>query len=43
MTHNLREGVWRQGDFILVNPATKGILILGRRLVLALPSTPNLL
>jgi acetoacetyl-CoA synthetase len=23
-------GVWRQGDFIVVNPATKGILILGR-------------
>jgi acetoacetyl-CoA synthetase len=23
-------GIWRQGDFIVVNPATKGILVLGR-------------
>lgn len=23
-------GVWRQGDFMVINPATKGILILGR-------------
>lgn len=23
-------GVWRQGDFIVVNPKTKGIMILGR-------------
>lgn len=26
-------GVWRQGDFIVANPATKGLMILGRRLV----------
>lgn len=24
-------GIWRQGDFMLVNPTTKGIMILGRR------------
>lgn len=24
-------GIWRQGDFMLVNPSTKGIMILGRR------------
>jgi len=24
-------GVWRQGDFIVVNPVTKGLVILGRR------------
>lgn len=24
-------GIWRQGDFIVVNPATKGLIILGRR------------
>ncbi|TFK44324.1 acetoacetyl-CoA synthetase [Crucibulum laeve] len=23
-------GIWRQGDFMIVNPATKGIMILGR-------------
>ena len=27
------EGVWRQGDFMVVNPRTKGIMILGRRSV----------
>lgn len=29
LTLNL-SGVWRQGDFIVVNPKTKGIMILGR-------------
>lgn len=24
-------GIWRQGDFMVVNPTTKGIIILGRR------------
>ncbi|KAF9264076.1 acetoacetate-CoA ligase [Marasmius fiardii PR-910] len=23
-------GIWRQGDFIVINPATKGIMVLGR-------------
>ncbi|KAL0578859.1 hypothetical protein V5O48_003139 [Marasmius crinis-equi] len=23
-------GIWRQGDFIVVNPATKGVMVLGR-------------
>ena len=27
-------GVWRQGDFIVLNPHTKGLIILGRRLVI---------
>jgi hypothetical protein len=27
------KGIWRQGDFIVVNPKTKGIMILGRRCV----------
>ncbi|KAG6850135.1 hypothetical protein H0H93_000520 [Arthromyces matolae] len=28
---NVFPGVWRQGDFIVMNPATKGLMILGRR------------
>ena len=24
-------GIWRQGDFIVANPATKGLMIFGRR------------
>jgi acetoacetyl-CoA synthetase len=24
-------GIWRQGDFMVINPITKGIMILGRR------------
>lgn len=27
----LRVDVWRQGDFIVVNPLTKGLLVHGRR------------
>lgn len=27
------KGVWRQGDYVTVNPSTKGVLILGRRSV----------
>ncbi|KAF9452755.1 acetoacetyl-CoA synthetase [Macrolepiota fuliginosa MF-IS2] len=27
---NMYPGIWRQGDFIVVNPKTKGIIILGR-------------
>ncbi|GLB37018.1 putative AMP-binding enzyme [Lyophyllum shimeji] len=27
---NMYPGIWRQGDFMVVNPATKGIMILGR-------------
>ncbi|KAH9485547.1 Acetoacetyl-CoA synthetase [Psilocybe cubensis] len=27
---NMYPGVWRQGDFIVVNPETKGLMILGR-------------
>jgi hypothetical protein len=31
-THNARyQGVWRQGDFIVKNPKTRGFMILGRR------------
>lgn len=32
-------GVWTHGDFMVVNPVTKGIRILGRRCVLACVST----
>ncbi|KAJ7071967.1 acetoacetyl-CoA synthetase [Mycena amicta] len=28
--YNMYPGIWRQGDFIVVNPKTKGIMILGR-------------
>jgi acetoacetyl-CoA synthetase len=28
---NITVGVWRQGDFIVKNPKTKGFIILGRR------------
>ncbi|TFK70614.1 acetoacetate-CoA ligase [Pluteus cervinus] len=28
--YNMYPGVWRQGDFIVVNPKTKGMMILGR-------------
>ncbi|KAJ7698594.1 acetoacetyl-CoA synthetase [Mycena rosella] len=28
--YSMYPGVWRQGDFIVINPATKGIKILGR-------------
>lgn len=31
-------GVWTQGDFMVVNPMTKGIRILGRRCVFCVPS-----
>ncbi|KAF8070271.1 acetoacetyl-CoA synthetase [Lyophyllum atratum] len=31
--YNTYPGVWRQGDYIVVNPTTKGMMILGRRLV----------
>jgi acetoacetyl-CoA synthetase len=31
-TH-LCQGIWRQGDFIVANPLTKGLMILGRRFV----------
>ncbi|RXW22984.1 hypothetical protein EST38_g2854 [Candolleomyces aberdarensis] len=27
---NMYPGIWRQGDFIVVNPKTKGLMILGR-------------
>lgn len=27
----LGTGVWRQGDLMVVNPKTKGIMVLGRR------------
>ncbi|KAF8070101.1 acetoacetyl-CoA synthetase [Lyophyllum atratum] len=27
---NMYPGIWRQGDFMIVNPVTKGIMILGR-------------
>ncbi|KAG6866376.1 hypothetical protein C0991_005297 [Blastosporella zonata] len=27
---NVYPGIWRQGDFIIVNPVTKGLMILGR-------------
>ncbi|KNZ80854.1 Acetoacetyl-CoA synthetase [Termitomyces sp. J132] len=27
---NMYPGIWRQGDFIVVNPTTKGLIILGR-------------
>ncbi|KAG6874498.1 hypothetical protein C0995_010408 [Termitomyces sp. Mi166 len=27
---NMYPGIWRQGDFIVVNPTTKGLMILGR-------------
>ncbi|KAJ7680753.1 hypothetical protein DFH06DRAFT_1164098 [Mycena polygramma] len=28
--YNMYPGIWRQGDFIVVNPKTKGLMILGR-------------
>ncbi|KAJ7121278.1 acetoacetate-CoA ligase [Mycena crocata] len=28
--YNIYPGIWRQGDFIVINPVTKGIKILGR-------------
>ncbi|KAJ6489561.1 hypothetical protein C8R47DRAFT_1273830 [Mycena vitilis] len=28
--YNIYPGIWRQGDFIVVNPKTKGLMILGR-------------
>lgn len=31
------EGVWRQGDFMVVNPATNGMMVLGRRLNILYP------
>lgn len=37
-------GIWRQGDFIVVNPSTKGLMILGRRYeIISLCNVPFLI